>query len=100
MVALEVFDAANETIIAPVFRADLVPDGKALDVPTLIDGLVQRGLKARTLPDAATIASTIVAEAQAGDVVMVMSNGGFDGMHDLLLNALEARDERSSTVAP
>ena len=97
---LEVFDAANETIIAPVFRADLVPDGKALDVPTLIDGLVQRGLKARTLPDAATIASTIAAEAQAGDVVMVMSNGGFDGMHDLLLNALEARDERSSTVAP
>ena len=33
----------------------------------------------------------LAAEARAGDQVLVMSNGGFGGMHDKLLGALRSR---------
>jgi UDP-N-acetylmuramate: L-alanyl-gamma-D-glutamyl-meso-diaminopimelate ligase len=34
----------------------------------------------------------VVSEARAGDNVLVMSNGGFGGIHDRLLKRLAARD--------
>lgn len=37
------------------------------------------------------IVARIVAEAKPGDAVVVMSNGGFGGIHQLLLSALAAR---------
>ncbi|PWI33631.1 UDP-N-acetylmuramate:L-alanyl-gamma-D-glutamyl-meso-diaminopimelate ligase [Vibrio albus] len=38
------------------------------------------------------LVSQIVDEAQPGDTILVMSNGGFEGIHGRLLNALETRD--------
>jgi UDP-N-acetylmuramate: L-alanyl-gamma-D-glutamyl-meso-diaminopimelate ligase len=94
----EVFDAADEVIIAPVFRADLVPDGKALDVEMLTTAVAARGPNARQLADAATIASCVAKEARPGDVVVVMSNGGFDGLHERLLEQLEAVEATTTSV--
>jgi UDP-N-acetylmuramate: L-alanyl-gamma-D-glutamyl-meso-diaminopimelate ligase len=34
--------------------------------------------------------ATIVQQARQGDAILVMSNGGFGGLHDLLLGALAA----------
>ena len=39
------------------------------------------------------IASAVAREARSGDVVVVMSNGGFGGIHDLLLEALRRRQQ-------
>jgi len=44
--------------------------------------------KARVFADLPTLVRAVVAEARAGDQVLVMSNGGFDGVHDLLLTAM------------
>lgn len=78
---------ADETVLAAVFRATL-PDDERLSVDQIVAELSRRGRRARALPDVDTIVRTIAAEAQPGDVVLLMSNGGFDGIHEKLLRAL------------
>ena len=49
------------------------------------------GARARCEEDLAALVNAIVAEARAGDHVLVMSNGGFGGIHSKLLDRLSAR---------
>jgi UDP-N-acetylmuramate: L-alanyl-gamma-D-glutamyl-meso-diaminopimelate ligase len=46
------------------------------------------GVSARHLPDVDTIVSEVAAGARDGDLVIIMSNGGFGGIHRKLLEAL------------
>jgi UDP-N-acetylmuramate: L-alanyl-gamma-D-glutamyl-meso-diaminopimelate ligase len=46
------------------------------------------GDKVQVESDLATLVQDIVAAAEAGDHILVMSNGGFGGIHQLLLDAL------------
>lgn len=87
----EAFCAADQTILAAVFRSTL-PDAQRLDVPALIASLAARGASARYLPTTQAIVDAVAAEAREGDLVVVMSNGGFDGIHDKLLAALAGRE--------
>jgi UDP-N-acetylmuramate: L-alanyl-gamma-D-glutamyl-meso-diaminopimelate ligase len=50
--------------------------------------LAPLGAQAVTLDDLDALVTAIVAEAKPGDHVLVMSNGGFGGIHDKLLAAL------------
>jgi UDP-N-acetylmuramate: L-alanyl-gamma-D-glutamyl-meso-diaminopimelate ligase len=45
------------------------------------------------------IVEQVVAGARAGDVVLVMSNGGFEGIHERLLAALESKREASAAAS-
>ncbi len=56
--------------------------------------LAPLGTKASVEQDLDALVAAIVREARAGDRVVVMSNGGFGGIHDKLLHALEARVTR------
>ena len=78
---------ADEVIVAAVFRATLAADER-LSVDELVDDLRRRGRRARAVPDVDAIVNVIAAEAQPGDVVLLMSNGGFGGIHDKLLHQL------------
>jgi UDP-N-acetylmuramate: L-alanyl-gamma-D-glutamyl-meso-diaminopimelate ligase len=78
---------ADEVLLAPVFRATL-PDDQRLSVEQLVDDVRGAGKHARAIPDVDAIVRTIRDEAGDGDLVVVMSNGGFDGIHDKLLAAL------------
>jgi UDP-N-acetylmuramate: L-alanyl-gamma-D-glutamyl-meso-diaminopimelate ligase len=79
---------ADEVIIAAVFRTGL-PDADRLQVDELVNDINRAGGHARELPDVPAIVAAIAAEARAGDLVILMSNGGFDGIHDKLLEALK-----------
>ncbi|MNG41834.1 UDP-N-acetylmuramate:L-alanyl-gamma-D-glutamyl-meso-diaminopimelate ligase [compost metagenome] len=46
------------------------------------------GSKAQCFDDIDALVAAIVAEARDGDQVLVMSNGGFGGIHGKLLSAL------------
>jgi len=81
------FGAADETIIAGVFRSSL-PDAERLSADALVADLQSKGLRARHLPGVDGIVAVIAAEARPGDLVVVMSNGGFGGIHEKLLAAL------------
>ena len=60
--------------------------------------LQARGRKARNVPDVPAIVEILRREAADGDVVVVMSNGAFGGIHDRLLQVL--RDRRTGRSAP
>jgi UDP-N-acetylmuramate: L-alanyl-gamma-D-glutamyl-meso-diaminopimelate ligase len=47
------------------------------------------GVDARHIPSTDDIVSTVSREARDGDLVVIMSNGGFDDIHRKLLSALE-----------
>ena len=83
----EAFSSADEAMIAGVYRSNL-PEAERLDAVQLVADLAARGQRARYIPEVAGIVSAVAAEAREGDVVMVMSNGGFGGIHGLLLEAL------------
>lgn len=86
---LRAFDqsGADEIILASVFRASL-PEEERLDVDAIVDTLRKRKRRARHIPTTDAIVETIAAEAREGDLVLIMSNGGFDGIHTRLLTAL------------
>jgi UDP-N-acetylmuramate: L-alanyl-gamma-D-glutamyl-meso-diaminopimelate ligase len=81
------FAAADEVIIAPVFRSTL-PESERLSLPELVRDLTARGTKAREAESLDDIVDGIVREHRAGDLVVMMSNGGFGGIHRRLLQAL------------
>jgi UDP-N-acetylmuramate: L-alanyl-gamma-D-glutamyl-meso-diaminopimelate ligase len=85
------FAAADYVIIANVFDTQKVSEkGRALDTNALIESILQQGKPAQALPDADQIVAHIVPELRPGDVVAVMSNGGFGGIHEKILNALRS----------
>jgi UDP-N-acetylmuramate: L-alanyl-gamma-D-glutamyl-meso-diaminopimelate ligase len=81
------FAGADEVIVAPVFRSTL-PEAERLSVPTLVRDLRAKGQSAREADSFDDIVATIAAERRAGDLVVVMSNGAFGGIHGRLLQAL------------
>jgi UDP-N-acetylmuramate: L-alanyl-gamma-D-glutamyl-meso-diaminopimelate ligase len=83
------FGAADEVILAPVFRSTL-PEAERLDTGQLVEQLRARGKHARGVGDNDDIIRAIVDEHRSGDVVVLMSNGGFGGIHRKLLRALGA----------
>jgi len=84
------FASADYIVIAAVFDSQKVTEkGRALDTRALIDAISQQGKPALALPDADQIVAHIVPELRSGDVVAIMSNGGFGGIHEKILNALK-----------
>jgi UDP-N-acetylmuramate: L-alanyl-gamma-D-glutamyl-meso-diaminopimelate ligase len=80
---------ADEVVLAPVFRSAL-PDAERLSVDQLVHDIERAGRRARAIPGVPEIVRTIAREARDGDLVVIMSNGGFDGIHDSLLRELAA----------
>ena len=74
-------------MLAPVFRSTL-PEGERLSIPRLVRDLADRGKSARETASIDEIVNTIAREHRPGDLVVVMSNGGFGGIHRKLLQAL------------
>ena len=83
------FGDADEVVIAAVFRSSL-PEPERLSPERLVAALQERGQRARYIAQVDDIVRTIVAERHRGDIVVLMSNGGFGGIHQKLLQALAA----------
>jgi UDP-N-acetylmuramate: L-alanyl-gamma-D-glutamyl-meso-diaminopimelate ligase len=84
---------ADRVVLPAVFRANL-PDEERLSADQLIADLQTAGVDARYIPRVDDIVQTVTREGRTGDVVVIMSNGGFDDIHQKLLSALEARGNR------
>jgi UDP-N-acetylmuramate: L-alanyl-gamma-D-glutamyl-meso-diaminopimelate ligase len=81
------FAGADEVVIASVFRSTLPPDER-LSESKLVDDLTTKNVRARHLPDVDAIVTAVSKDARDGDLIVVMSNGGFGGIHRKLLTAL------------
>jgi UDP-N-acetylmuramate: L-alanyl-gamma-D-glutamyl-meso-diaminopimelate ligase len=75
---------ADEVVVAAVFRSDAVPENERLELPALAQEIGQNGCRARLLADADAIVEAIAPELRSGDVVAILSNGGFGGIYEKL----------------
>ncbi len=83
---------ADQVVIASVFfkNTDALKPEERLDVDNVVAELSARGVAARQLPDVAAIISSIVPKLTSGDVVAILSNGGFGGIYEKLPDALHS----------
>jgi UDP-N-acetylmuramate: L-alanyl-gamma-D-glutamyl-meso-diaminopimelate ligase len=75
---------ADEIVVANVFRSEAVPEHERLELTALAAEIKQNGRPARLLADADAIVQTISPELRPGDVVAILSNGGFGGIYEKL----------------
>jgi len=81
---------ADEIVIGPVSRAQLLGEGERLSPESIAASLLDRGRPAKAFESAGAIADYLAARANSGDIVMVMSNGSFDGLSGKLLEKLKS----------
>src|SRR5579863_2817819 len=80
---------ADAVAIGPVSRAQLLEEGARLSPEGIAESLRQRGRAAKAFDSAAEIADYVAEHAKSGDLVLVMSNGSFDGLCLKLLEKLK-----------
>ncbi|WP_022835402.1 UDP-N-acetylmuramate--L-alanine ligase [Salisaeta longa] len=86
----EAFGAADRVLLsAPPVRHNDTNDAM-LDPEAVVRTIRADGPPAAAYPDADTLLPALVEVVRPGDVVVIMSNGSFDGLHARLLEALEA----------
>lgn len=80
---------ADLAVVPPVLEAGQIAEADLLDVHQLVADANSAGGDARIIPTVADIVQWVAAEAKEGDLVAVLSNGGFGGIHEKLLAALK-----------
>jgi len=93
---------ADEVVVAGVFRSEAVPANERLESPELAADVQKHGVRARLIADADKIVQTVAPEMRHGDVVAILSNGGFGGIYEKLparLRELAAQNLNSANAA-
>ena len=85
------FAGADEVILAGLFHPERYTKDTAIDIPAMVGAIGSSGKTARHLPDADAIVKDLSPRLTKGDVVLIMSNGGFGGIHQKLLDALNGK---------
>lgn len=80
----------DRVILGGVFRAQQLGDENRMDPESVAASIRALGKDARALPSSEAIAEHLAAEARAGDLLLIMSNGSFDGLCEKLLKKLGA----------
>ncbi len=86
------FDAGDLIVVREHIPLTDVAAEDQFSSARLVQDLQARGLEAYYFPDTDTILDFLVDTCLPGDIVAVLSNGGFDNIHDRLLSRLAARD--------
>lgn len=79
---------ADLVVVPPVLEAGQIAQDDLLDVPALVQEANAAGGQVQSIESVEDIVAWAAAEAQSGDVIAVLSNGGFGGIHEKLLVAL------------
>jgi UDP-N-acetylmuramate: L-alanyl-gamma-D-glutamyl-meso-diaminopimelate ligase len=85
---IESFAPADFTVIARVFSASHLAPEQTLSPDRVAEGIRARGGNASTFGSTEEIITFLASELRAGDHVVIMSNGGFDNIHNRLLEKL------------
>jgi UDP-N-acetylmuramate: L-alanyl-gamma-D-glutamyl-meso-diaminopimelate ligase len=85
---IESFDPADRTVIARVYGSSSLPPEETLSPDRVVEGIRHRGKEAVTFDSTDEIVGFLGSELRSGDQVVIMSNGGFDNIHNKLLDRL------------
>jgi UDP-N-acetylmuramate: L-alanyl-gamma-D-glutamyl-meso-diaminopimelate ligase len=93
---VDAFAAADFVIVGGVFdTTKTLEKGRVLDTDKLIADIVSNGKTAAAISDVDEIVLTLTAQLGAGDVVAILSNGAFGGIHQKLLATLSGEPQTS-----
>jgi UDP-N-acetylmuramate: L-alanyl-gamma-D-glutamyl-meso-diaminopimelate ligase len=87
----EAFDLADQVAVRQAPDLKKVPPGEQFNFEQLVDDLNRRGLSAVGFPDTDALLDHLLNSLVPNDLVLIMSNGGFDNLHQRLLDGLEKR---------
>jgi len=92
---------ADEIVVANVFKSEAIPEAERLDLAVVAAQIQKHGRRARIVPTVEGIVQLVAPEMRPGDVVAILSNGGFGGIYEKLparLKTLSGRPQGSSDV--
>jgi UDP-N-acetylmuramate: L-alanyl-gamma-D-glutamyl-meso-diaminopimelate ligase len=84
---------ADRVIMAGVYQQQRIPDAERLHPEDVVDALNAAGTPAELHPDATAIVESIAPQLKSGDVVAILSNGGFDDIYENLPARLKLRQD-------
>ena len=90
----EALRLAKRVVVAEIARLEQVPEGERLDPARLMEDIRTAGTKADYLPTSDEIVTHVTVQAEPGDILCVLSNGGFGNIHQKLLAALAERSTK------
>lgn len=91
----EALALGDKVILSSVHRAGQLNAEQRLDPETVAAAIRATGKNATVLPSADAIADLLTTESKPGDLLLIMSNGNFDGLCDKLLKKLSSRQTAS-----
>jgi len=91
----ESLSLADRVVLAAVFRSESIPIAERLKLENLVRRLEATGIPATIAADADEIVAELVPQLRRGDVVALLSNGGFGNIYDKLPEALAAAHTRA-----
>jgi UDP-N-acetylmuramate: L-alanyl-gamma-D-glutamyl-meso-diaminopimelate ligase len=91
---------ADRVVVAAVHQPERAPDGDRLDAARLAAQIREAGTSADYVPHVEEIVTDLAASSQPDDVVAIMSNGAFGGLHQRLLAALRKQEAGRPLPSP
>jgi UDP-N-acetylmuramate: L-alanyl-gamma-D-glutamyl-meso-diaminopimelate ligase len=82
---------ADRVVLAGVYQQERIAEDERLQPDDVVRTLNAEGTVAELRPDVDAIVESVVPQLRAGDVVAILSNGGFGGIYEKLPARLEAR---------
>ena len=82
---------ADRVVLAGVYQQQRIPDAERLHAEDVVEALHSHGAQAELHADGDAIVDAIAPQLKAGDVVAILSNGGFDGIYEKLPARLKLR---------
>jgi UDP-N-acetylmuramate: L-alanyl-gamma-D-glutamyl-meso-diaminopimelate ligase len=82
---------ADQVLLAGVYQQQRIPEDERLHPEEVVAALNAAGTPAQLCPDVEAILNSIAPRVEAGDVVAILSNGGFDGIYEKLPSRLHQR---------
>jgi UDP-N-acetylmuramate: L-alanyl-gamma-D-glutamyl-meso-diaminopimelate ligase len=93
---VESLGLADRVVVAAVFRSESIPVAERLHPDHVVAALNVHGTPSALYADADAIVGAIAPELESGDVVAILSNGGFGNIYEKLPAALAARTTASA----
>jgi UDP-N-acetylmuramate: L-alanyl-gamma-D-glutamyl-meso-diaminopimelate ligase len=85
---------ADSVLLGAVARSQLLAETDRLSPDTIVASVRERGSEAKAFTSTNELLDHLSSKANPGDVVLIMSNGGFDGLTAKLLDALKSAGVR------
>ena len=87
----EAFSQSQEIILAEAFDQGKISEESRFSSAELAEDLRRIGRKAQVFSDVGAIVDYLLKQTVSGDVILIMSNGGFDGIYEKLIQGLKLR---------